>query len=143
MKTKLKCADLKIGNFLKYNNKIVEVFGLRPRYIEYYDKDEFLVGDNPEYFDPIELTENVLLKIGFELINTQNHKGFEIVREIEEDVYEFLVFKIFSDNTLLHIRKSKGGGFEYSEFTKRSVKYLHELQNIYYCLTGNELDVKL
>ena len=29
------------------------------------------------------------------------------------------------------------------ELMKRGIKYLHELQNIYYCLIGNELEVKL
>lgn len=142
-KNGLKCTDLRIGNFLKYNNKIIEVFGLRPRYVEYYDEDEFLVGDNPGYFEPIELTEEVLLKVGFELMNTKKHKGFELVREIENNVYEFFVFKIFNDDTLLNIRKQQGGGFEYGEFTKRGIKYLHQLQNAYYLLTNEELEVKL
>lgn len=140
----LKCSDLRIGNYLKYNSKIVEVFGLRPRYIEYYDEDEFLVGDNPEYFEPIELTEELLVKIGFELVNTKRLAGYELVKELENNVYEFFVFKIFDNNdTLLNIRKQKGGGFEYGEFTKRGIKYLHELQNAYYLLTNEELEVEL
>lgn len=140
----MKANDLRIGNWIKYEDKLVQVVQLSSLMILCQrDENQFLVNCEPKVFQPIELTEELLLKIGFELMNTKNHKGFEMVREIEEDVYEFLVFKIFSDNTLLHMRKSKGGGFEYGEFTKRGIKYLHELQNAYFLLTNQEMEIEL
>lgn len=100
MKTnKLKCPDLRIGNNLKYNNKIVKVFGLRPRYIEYYDEDEFLVGDNPEYFEPIELTEELLVKIGFE--------EKMIVIYCQMNVFSLFITKILSNKSYLHRQNEK------------------------------------
>lgn len=140
----MKTNELRIGNYISFHNVWYKIVGI--------DKDRVLIeyhnGETDychiEYIDPIELTEEVLLKIGFELVNTKRLTGYEMVKELENNVYEFFVFKIFDNNdTLLNIRKQKGGGFEYGEFTKRGIKYLHELQNAYFILTGKELEAEL
>lgn len=139
MKTnELKCTDLRIGNFLKYNNKIVEVFGLRPRYIEYYDEDEFLVGDNPEYFDPIELTEEVLVKIGFDAMHSSRYlyeKSIINKHNINDAVY----ITFHTINKTLRIDFSK----DLQILSLYDIQYIHQLQNAYYCLTGEELNIEL
>lgn len=142
---KLKCADLRIGNYLKYNYKIVEVFGLRPRYVEYYDEDEFLVGDNPEYFEPIELTEEVLLKIGFKKEERISSILYYLDYEIDLDECIRVKYLIYDSKALplLRITSPSAIIFESHELTKRGIKYLHQLQNSYYCLTGQELEVEL
>lgn len=127
----LKCSDLRIGNYLKYNSKIVEVFGLRPRYIEYYDEDEFLVGDNPEYFEPIELTEELLVKIGFEKFE----KLFRMkLREFHLDYFIVVgVLRIYKKITDCYFDKN----------LEIKCEFLHQLQNAYYLLTNEELEVEL
>lgn len=142
MKTnKLKCPDLRIGNYLKYNNKIVNVFGLRPRYIEYYDEDEFLVGDNPEYFEPIELTEEVLLKIGFE-----DRKGYFNYSRVFGDENNYCDYiHIYYCPMLKHFKftHDKVKEDDLQQMDLYNIQYLHQLQNAYHCLTNRELEVKL
>ena len=131
MKTnELKCTDLRIGNYLKYNNKIVRVFELHPRYIGFDNEENFVVGDNPEYFDPIELTEEVLLKIGF--------KKDPIITQYNKEIDDFLISYIDGVNgCLLSIQGKK------SQFYKYDIKYLHELQNAYFLLTNQEMEIEL
>ena len=143
MKTnELKCTDLRIGNYLKYNNKIVEVFGLRPRYVEYYDEDEFLVGDNPEYFEPIELTEEVLLKIGFKKNKYDWWKYFPD-RENEVSILMRDNYTTIEYANLFHCPEdvTEVNYDSKLEFPRRI--YLHQLQNAYYLLTNEELEVEL
>lgn len=142
----MKTNELRLGNWIMgigYMHVTELKTELGNNFITASNKDVVFM-DEEDSFQPIELTEEVLLKVGFELVNTKRLTGYEMVKELENNVYEFLVFKIFNNNdTLLNIRKQKGGGFEYGEFTKRGIKYLHELQNAYFCLTGKELEVNL
>lgn len=142
MKTnELKCTDLRIGNYLKYNNKIIEVFGLRPRYIEYYDDDEFLVGDNPEYFEPIELAEEILVKIGFE-----DRKGYFNYSKVFGDDGDYCdSIYIYYCPRLNHFKFTHNivDKLDLQTMDLYNIKYLHQLQNAYYCLTGEDLRVKL
>ena len=81
----------------------------------------------------IPLTEELLLKCGF----TKEYYGFSC------DIMELSYGRFLcnddtdKDNLFLPINNA-----EYT-ISKVSLKYLHQLQNIYYDLTGNELDVKL
>lgn len=73
---------------------------------------------------PIPLTEEILLKCGFK------HKG--------NGFYEILGCFIELCNV--------GDEFYYCGFKGKSIgniKHLHQLQNLYYCLTGEELNIKL
>ena len=95
-----------------------------------------MVGDNPEYFDPIELTEYVLLKIGMKLscvsknIKLYDKKGYT----------DFMECKVYKDGgILLNYKHSKRNNF----IQISNIKYLHELQNAYYCLTSEELNIEL
>jgi len=84
---------------------------------------------------PVSLTENILLKCGFE---TKDDWWFNI--------------HIFEFSTLAISIKEKYGEITWSPpHDKRNFKvleypflqYVHQLQNIYYSLTGKELEVKL
>lgn len=141
----MKAKDLRIGNWVQYDGTFYQIESLTKVDAVVRREGTFDFGNRSiEKAQPIELTEELLVKIGFELVNTKRLAGYEMVKELENNVYEFFVFKIFDNNdTLLNIRKQKGGGFEYGEFTKRGIKYLHELQNAYYCLTNEELNIEL
>ena len=142
MKTnELKCPDLRIGNYLKYNNKIVRVFELHPRYIGFDNEENFVVGDNPEYFEPIELTEEVLVKIGFE-----DRKGYFNYSRVFGDENNYCdSIHIYYCPMLKHFRfthdKVKEEDLQIMDLY--NIKYLHQLQNAYYCLTGQELNIEL
>ena len=143
MKTNdLKCAYLRIGNLLKYEDNIVKVFGLRPRYIEFTDKDEFLVGDNPEYFEPIELTEEVLVKIGFE---KNKYDCWEYFPDREDEISILMTdnYTTIEYANLFHCPEdvTEVNYNSRLEFPRRI--YIHELQNSYYLMANKELEVEL
>ena len=92
------------------------------------------IGDK-EQFKPVELTEEILLKLGFNEV--EGERWCDMHEEFEECNYYYLsAFKIyynpetdrFEDDSLYHFNVN--------------LKYVHQLQNIYFCLCGKELTFK-
>jgi hypothetical protein len=114
----IKANELRIGNkvFLKSLNKIYTIeCGFDIEKIE--DGDDAL---------PIPLTEDWLLKLGFEKTMTWTY-----------------TIDLLGSLKLVYYLGEKGWslGFKnYSDFS--NLKYLHELQNLYFALTGKELEMK-
>ena len=141
----MKANDLRIGNWIRYENKLVQVVQLSSLMILCQrDENQFLVNHEPEIFQPIELTEEILLKIGFKKERQLLSYLFYLDYEIDKDNIILVKYIIYPKApSLLKIIASQGGNYECFEFIKRGIKYLHQLQNAYYCLTGQELKVKL
>jgi hypothetical protein len=114
----MKANELRIGNWFRYQTKIgydYDVFDTK------YIQD--LVNDpQDDFFEPIPLTEDILLKCGFEL--DLNFKIGTIKINFYNDIKE-MVFYFNYNNMILRI------------------KHLHRLQNLYFALTGEELTIKL
>lgn len=120
--------ELRIGNYVLYRENKAEISGISLDHISartFYReaKTQTSVENTPlaiEYCNPILLTEKLLLKCGFE----KHQFG---------DAFIFY-------NPLLeldaHFRLK---GVDYNI----QVKYLHQLQNLYFFLTGEELEVNL
>jgi hypothetical protein len=151
MKTSnLDSFDLRIGNLLLYEDRIIEVVGLNKGWIEYNNEEFDKCGDKPKYFEPIELTEEVLLKIGFEKVHKKKIAGlnvneFILKNDINDSKFGNISYHLFeSGNSFIFIEY--GDYYEGKDndcIYKLDVKYLHQLQNTYYCLTGKELEVEL
>lgn len=75
--------------------------------------------------EPIPLTEEILLKCGFEKLKYERYK---------------LVVKGFSIEFELTGKYMFGC---FLEMVGLDIQYLHELQNLYFVLTGKELEIKL
>ena len=90
-----------------------------------------------ESFWGIPLTEEILLKCGFK--KTEEYYAAD---EENVDVYTIGCFDIaFIDNEYkLWIAINEDS---YYNFAWTKIKYLHQLQNLYWCLTGQELEVNL
>ena len=129
--------ELRLGNFILNDNKIVEVIGIGHTHIEIFDKNgETIKPIKCVISDcyPIEITEEILLSLGF--IN----KG------------EFLV--LFNDRSLnieILLPECSIGLFDTSENYEsgkyatptRFTKYLHDLQNLFFALKGNDMEINL
>jgi hypothetical protein len=136
----MKVQDLRIGNYIIYEatTHIVSAIGRSGVYswwvkdgepvIEYYVKDAGGVQVVNPYFDqisnyePIPITEEWLLKFGFE-------KSFDTNFTLEFLHHE-LEINISGYGTWLNTQDIV------------SVKYVHQLQNLYFALTGEELTIK-
>jgi len=103
-------------NELRYRNWITSKSSSVP--FEVMIDDFKPIFDNPEHYFGIPLTEELLLKCNF---------------KFKEFGYQFSV-----SNHLL----SGNFFFMISGYAKQ-IYYLHELQNLYFALTGKELEIKI
>ena len=94
--------------------------------IIYECKDKSLNKVKFDIISPIPITEEWLLKFGFEWsIQHQAHylKGFDYVIDVCDGFCRVIKYRRNGENLI-------------------DVKYLHELQNLYFVLTGKELIIK-
>ena len=125
----MKATELRIGNLVIYVgicnsrfNKIGE-FEIQPYHFGYL----FELEDALDLLEPIPLTEEWLLKFGFEKL-CSTEKGFK------QNVYSMR-------NPSLQIYElSKGYGVSF--WIGNELKYVHQLQNLYFALTNEELTFK-
>jgi hypothetical protein len=129
----MRANELRIGNLVNYSDdnlncviKCILEFGLDVETSEEVFYTEY------DRFSPIPLTEEWLFRFGFE----------------KDDVFD----KIFTYLPLhdlcmdkLSFRKSDGficyDGIKYRTLLKH-IQYVHQLQNLYFALTGEELTLK-
>jgi hypothetical protein len=127
----MKAAELRIGNWI---NTIEGSAQVR----EITDYERLAVGADKRVVDlqtagPIPLTEEILLKAGFERYYNEYHHTNQFTRKD---------FKLI-------LRSEKYEGYtpcshgEYLYSKGERLKYLHQLQNLYYALTGQELEINL
>lgn len=120
----MKANELRIGNLVMYNDQNT---GLIPTPVQIDISDLILIqnGVNECVYNPIPLTPEILEKAGFK--NRYNKNCF--------------------------LYKDKIGGWEYQfngdifsvgeQVIKNRLQYLHQLQNLYFALTGEELNIDL
>jgi len=121
--------QLRNSNLIKYMGKPIKVS------IETIFAISKCVGETAMY-QPIQLTEEWLLKCGF-----------------EKKTYAHLTLYYFSLKVLSHGEISfhpKENGFNIDlgtttgyQFGTTNIKYVHQLQNLYFALTGEELTVNI
>lgn len=116
----MKASELRIGNLVWLKSKSMP-------YVISSGHDIEEIDDAPEGFDatPIELTEEWLLKFGFEKV-----KG-----GISFDKGKL---SIYLGDTIL---SGKNGRTYFNSWAilEESPKYIHQLQNLWFALTGEEL----
>ena len=123
----MEIRELRIGNYIEYNGEIIKLDGsLLCCYIQ--NELEFPLK-------PIPLTEEILLKFGFNEV--EDERWCDMHEEFEECNYYYLsMFKIyynpetdrFEDDSLYHFNVN--------------LKYVHQLQNLFYSIIGKELTFK-
>ena len=126
----IKITDIRIGNSLLLYNEVVKVTEIGFKDDDFYLRVE--CKNNGYYidqFEPIELSEDTLLNNGFKKSNEFDLYLDEITR---------LIFRLHPNgriNCKMLIYKNI--------FDINHIKYLHQLQNLYWCLVGKELNIEL
>jgi hypothetical protein len=140
MKT-LQAKDLRIGNYLHElcDNKkevisVKEIHSGDFRFAIITNKDELISSD---FFEPIELTEDVLMKCKF-----YENILYDIRVGCYGEYCTILSFRLNEDKEL-SVDVYDEGSSEGVGIPMKHIKYLHQLQNLVQCLTGQELEVKL
>ena len=80
------------------------------------------ISSHGDWYSPILLTKEILDKCGF--------KNSEWEHKTKSDC-------LFVHNDIIHIMDARDKNYSFTS----PCKYVHQLQNLYYCLTGNELEV--
>ena len=100
-----------------------------------YDLDEIEIEIEMDFYldqlwcNPIPLTEEWLLKFGFEKTLNQ-YKKLTLSNKIGCDNIPFII--LFLDNQ-----------YQYDDLRFRTnIEYVHQLQNLFFALTGEELTIK-
>lgn len=117
--------ELKVGNYLKdkEGRKIVI------NRIEYESKNNSFINGKPiDCFIPIKLTKEILLEYGFEEYKEKDEVFFR-----NGDCFQLHQFNQFGDFSYICGDNLNGN------FISTRIDFLHQLQNLYFILTGSEL----
>jgi hypothetical protein len=127
----LKARELRIGNWLRFDNMISEPYNYQvsPRMFRQMGYD---ISDNLElkinnYHKPIPITEDILLKCGF-------RKDEDISYRWYFDFGWAVIIAYDLDDNCVRI----GDSWDFSKLI-----YVHELQNLIFALTKTELTINL
>jgi len=119
----MKVSEFRIGNLV--NQIIYHSFYNEEKVIEIEWQELMLISrDNSNKYHPIPLTEEWLVKFGLTRSETDNKRFFMC----GVDIYFFSTDKIIFNPS--------------SSVLSISLKHVHQLQNLYFALTGIELTFK-
>lgn len=130
----MKISELRIGNWvLPYTHRKdpVKVFHLHKddrNRINYVGEDQY---------DPIPLTAELLVKFGAKIVHSR-------AIFILDGPHRTLEAVFYGPNIFIELYESPElSSDELKHFTIGGIKYLHQLQNLYHALIGEELPVNL
>jgi len=134
---------LRIGNLVEYNGLHLTVIAIRTNDIFLDGGKSFFLKVNE--INPIPITEESLVNMGFEKRNDLIFKEFHyrwndpIQEDDETEELEYSINFNFEDYTKISIETHNEHG-HYSDMPMPHIKYMHQLQNLYYSKTGEELE---
>lgn len=138
----MEAKELRIGNYVHYH--IVDELDERKEWNEINEVDiddiyTVLIGKADD-LSPIPLTEECLLKLGFDYNSESENNQFycEIFRDDEKDITNYLSVNFDEYGHLISIKIECTDARDCADHIV-NVKYVHQLQNLYFALTGEEL----
>ena len=120
----MKVEELRYGNWVNWYNHTFRIGIIEEYYVEPIGRNE---GGFPcEDLRPIPLTEEILLNV------CKSWRSFHdgVI------IYEFGLFDFWSQNGQIWLNK------DFKEWLPQ-IEFVHELQNLFWILTGNELTINL
>jgi hypothetical protein len=147
----MRANELRIGNLVKINNDLLPemngetfiVLGLNERHDYEFPESTGVVSlrhtlsirvlnQFDQFIEPIPLTVEWLMKFGFNKV-IDHWIGFESYHYENKNGWIYLIEEGFEiELNILKERHNLG----------RTYKYVHQLQNLYFALTGEELTIK-
>ena len=122
----INAKDLRLGNLILKNGKIYEITTLF--FVDLHDGTVRENYNNSYVIEPIKLTEELLNKLGLNVNKWFCENSYCVVEDKTGDTSYGWCMKVQNAS---HTKEIEFGYF----------KYVHELQNLYYALTGSELTV--
>jgi hypothetical protein len=134
----MKASELRIGNLVDLGNRIAKIIEIGHLSCVVADLEETQdTIEDYERTEPIPLTEEWLLKFGFENID-KGDNDYITYSDSNHDYYlQIDVRRKDSKYTILDNTVN-----ELISFSMVDIVYVHQLQNLYFALTGKELTIK-
>ncbi len=131
----MKSQEFRIGNTVYVytgGNHAEHIHSLEPQ-----DFKALQAMIDAEECKPIPLTEEWLLKFGFER-KENNFTDFVYIKQLDKEAFICLEddFSFCFFDTVVSYDKGEYPAFDFIP------KYVHQLQNLYFALTGEELEIK-
>jgi hypothetical protein len=124
----MEAKELRIGNIICYKNKATVTLDLSD-FNEICQNEEFL-----DFISPVALTEDWLLKFGFEKnINKDQIDGIEMHFQIDDKTYFSSCGKLGGGLVVLCLCRGN--------YFANNLEYVHQLQNLCFALSGEELEL--
>ena len=129
----MKSSELRIGNVLSYKGRWYSLFEISRNKLNTQSNRGIDVLFNTSELEPIPLTEEILLKCGFKY----RPCGIQ-----GADMWQGLAYW---DLNGVHLRGDKKvtNSLKIQGFIDSEIKYLHQLQNLYWALCGKELNINI
>lgn len=146
MKKELQRKDFRIGNRIIYMGAEIVIEGIqRDGDIDYTLNGHPYGGHNVKHYEPIPITESYLLKQGLRSQKEMNEKwylDYAFVYSFEDELRcsDYFIATDLEDVYKFCIATFDDGMQSYESL--RRLKYVHELQNLFFALTGKELELK-
>lgn len=132
----MKARELRIGNIVHYPVEgVLEFCTLDAHDIEIMDRSQPYCDEHK----PIPLSEIILLKFGFSINECklfQDDKEITKYATLSIEPRSYNAQLISYDMSVVNLNDCDDG------IIGIDIKYVHQLQNLYYALTGNELTLK-
>lgn len=129
----MKASELRIGNYIKLmlNHEDYKTLQVNLHDLE---SVELKTGD----YEPIPITEELLMQLGFKYVDKGDH-DYNTYTDPNHDYYLQIDVRrrdgkySILDNSFDDLR----------DFSMVDIMYVHQLQNLYFALTGEELEFML
>jgi hypothetical protein len=116
----MKASDLRVGSILNVSLKSGQGRTLESA-IRIHDLVNIYENSGSFNYEPIPLTEEWLLKFGFEITSLAMHTKY--------------------DKGEISLLTRNGSGIFLTYYQSTKIKYVHHLQTLYWCLCGEELTI--
>lgn len=126
----IKAGDIMLNNWFHVNGYPMYVDSIfrDTVYLEFEGNEGDVWEENIKDLKPIQLTEDILVKAGFEELYKSKY-----TRKLEHKVYFFIEW----------IERPYQKCIYYNNHPFEHIKYLHQLQNLFKSLTGTDLKIDL
>lgn len=125
--------ELRIGNYIKFHGNSTDYHKMTLLdFAEIHDDSSEM-----QYYNPIPITEEILLKFGFEERKHENGNSYKLLIHYHNG-YKDYIDMCNKGSWISFITTNGSDGWVFP----KEIKYVHQLQNIYYSLTYKELTFK-
>lgn len=126
----IKASELRICNYVFYEDNYAMIESIEKNFVGIHYKSKnglyiSIASEYPEHIFPIPLSPEILEKAGFKFKCNDFYTKNDIVSFSYEKGIGFYQTWVLGDNLI------------------NNILYLHQLQNLYYALTGEELEINL